>query len=405
MRNVEEQNRRLAEAAGVTEGDGNESPGVDVNSALVPNLALNRPKRADRPGARGVNLRDVAEAAQVSVATVSMVLNNNPRISRATHARVQRVMEKLGYQPNRLAQSLSSRYTNVLAVLLPDVRHAFADAYFGELVSGIMDRANKLGFKIMLEQAKPEFLAARKHLELFDRRYVDGVLCLGTNDHNTFLSDFDPDSYPSLVVDNCPEIDGMPVGRPIDHVMCDYDSGVTQAMNYLIQLGHRNIGLIMAAPEIATTRRVRDIYKQKLAAVGVTPADTLMVDGQFTEEGGAEACRQLLANHKDLTAILAGNDKMAIGAMHLLNRLGIDVPKDISIVGFDDLKHAAFVNPALTTVHLPLYQVGALATDRIIERIHGRRESVSETISTHLVVRDSTAMVRTASRGAFEDSD
>jgi LacI family transcriptional regulator len=374
---------------------------VDDSDSAAPS----RPKRPDRPSGRGVNLRDVAEAASVSVATVSMVLNNNPRISRATHARVQRVMEKLGYQPNRLAQSLSSKYTNCLAVLLPDVRHAFADAYFGELLSGISDRANKLGYKIMLEQAKPDFINARKHLEIFDRRFIDGVLCLGTNDNNHFLSDFDPDSYPSLIVDNAPTVEGLPRSFMLDHVMCDYESGANQAMNYLIQLGHRQIGLIMAAPEIATSRRVRDVYKQKLAAVGVDADDAWIVDGQFTEEGGAEACRQLLATHKDMTALLAGNDKMAIGAMHLMSRMGIDVPKDISIVGFDDLRHAAFVNPSLTTVHLPLYQVGSLATDRLIERIHGRREPVAEQLNTHLVVRDSTAMARTATRGSFEDSD
>ena len=111
------------------------------------------PKSLGPRGGKSVSLRDVARMAKVSVATVSMVLNDNPRISRATHLRVQRLMERMGYQPNRLAQSLSGRYTNVLAVLLPALRHAFADAYFGELISGICDRAGKLGYKVMLEQA------------------------------------------------------------------------------------------------------------------------------------------------------------------------------------------------------------------------------------------------------------
>lgn len=348
---------------------------------------------------RSVNLRDVASAASVSVATVSMVLNNNPRISRATHTRVQRVMEKLGYQPNRLAQSLSSKYTNVLAVFLPDLRHAFADAYFGELISGISDRANRLGYKIMLEQAKPDFIRQRKHLELFDRRFVDGVLLLGTHDLHEHLKDFDPTTYPALVVDN------NPVVADLDYVMCDYESGAIQVLNYLIQLGHRKIGLITGAAEISTARTVRRVYETKLAQVGCEIADTMIADGKFTEEGGADACRQILNQHPDITAFMAGNDKMAIGAMHLLHRLGKDVPKDVSVIGFDDLHHAAFVNPSLTTVHLPLDQVGALATDRLIERIHGRREPVRELLSTHLVVRDSTAMVRNSLRGEFESAD
>src|SRR5438874_1538588 len=157
---------------------------------------------AKRPKNKPIGVRDVARIAKVSVATVSMVLNDNPRISRATHLRVRRVVEQTGYRPNRLAQGLSSRYTQVLAVLLPALRHGFGDAYFGELISGICDRAGKMGYKVMLEQAKPEFIKERKHIEIFERRYVDGVLCLGTNDRHHFLGDFTQGPYPAVVVDN-----------------------------------------------------------------------------------------------------------------------------------------------------------------------------------------------------------
>jgi DNA-binding LacI/PurR family transcriptional regulator len=383
------------------DGNGDHRPFAESsaqNEGEPSNASLLSRSRTDRPS-RGVNLRDGARVADVSVATVSMVLNNNPRISRTTHAKVQRVMDKLGYQPNRLAQSLSSRYTCVLAVLLPDVRHAFADAYFGELLSGVCERAQRLGYKVMIEQAKPAFIEERKHLEIFDRRYVDGVLCLGTNDTNEFLKDFDPTPYPALVVDN------NPIVAELDHVMCDYESGATQVLNYLLQLGHRRIGFITAANEITTARTVHNVYRRRLAAFGVAYDSSFIEDGKFTEEGGAEAARAILERRPDLTAIMAGNDKMAIGAMHLLHRMGKDVPRDISVTGFDDLHHAAFVNPSLTTVHLPLYQVGSIATDRLIERIQGRPERVAEKINTHLVVRDSTAMARDASRATFEPAD
>src|SRR3954454_21290945 len=162
------------------------TPSVGVGGTAVEDAGGGGQPQPKKP----VSLRDVARLANVSVATVSMVLNENPRISRATQMRVQRLIERMGYQPNRLAQSLSSKYTCVLAVLLPALRHAFADAYFGELISGICDRAGKLGYKVMLEQAKPEFIKERKHIEIFERRYVDGVLCLGTNDWHHHLGDF-----------------------------------------------------------------------------------------------------------------------------------------------------------------------------------------------------------------------
>jgi LacI family transcriptional regulator len=340
--------------------------------------------RASKP----VSLRDVARMANVSVATVSMVLNDNPRISRATHMKVQRLIERMGYQPNRLAQSLSSRYTKCFAVIVPALRHTFADVYFGELISGICDRASKLGYKVMIEQAKPEFIEERKHIEIFERRYVDGVCILGSNDNQAWIEDFRKGPYPAMVVDNYFEQWGS------DYTVCDYKSGATQVMNYLLQLGHKNIAMLTAAPEIRTARDVVEVYKARLADSGVKVNPGWIVDGEFTEEGGVRAMDQLLDAHPELTAVFAANDKMAIGALHSLRRRNIKVPQEFSVIGFDNLQHAAFVSPSLTTVHLPLYQVGALACERLLDRVKGRAEPVTEVLSTHLIVRESTAMAR-----------
>jgi LacI family transcriptional regulator len=334
-----------------------------------------------------VNLRDVAKRAKVSVATVSMVLNENPRISRATQMRVQQIIDLMGYRPNRLAQSLSSRYTGVLAVMLPALRHGFGDAYFGELISGICDRAGKLAYKVMLEQAKPDFIKNRDHIAIYERRFVDGTLCLGCNDRHHFLADFSDRRYPLVVVDNYLQ------QWNLDYVVCDYRAGTEQVMNYLLQLGHRKIGFINAAPEVRTARDRQEVYEKRLGSLNVQIKPEWKVDGQFTEQGGAAAAQRILEAAPDVTALFAGNDKMALGAMHYCSHRGIRIPDDISIIGFDDMQQAAFVNPALTSVHLPLYEVGALACERLIERIRGKVERVAETLPTHLVVRESTAMV------------
>lgn len=347
--------------------------------------------RLDRP----VSLRDVARLAKVSVATVSMVLNDNPRISRATHLRVQQIIDKTGYRPNRLAQSLSSRYTRVLAVLLPALRHGFGDAYFGEIISGVCDRAGKMGHKVMLEQAKPDFIKERKHIEMYERRYVDGILAMGMNDRHTFLAEFTNRRYPLVVVDNYFNKHSGHATWDLDHVVCDYGSGAAQVMSYLLQLGHRQIGLIHGFAGVRTQRDVIETFDDKLRSAGVTPSPVLREDGRFTEEGGAAAAAALFNRNPDLTAIFAGNDKMALGALHYFHRRGIDVPGQVSVVGFDDLQQSAYVRPALTTVHLPLYEVGATACERLIERIHGKTDRIAEKLSTHLVVRESTAMART----------
>lgn len=336
-----------------------------------------------------IGLRDLAKMANVSVATVSMVLNENPRISRATQLRVQRLIERTGYKPNRIAQSLSSKYTRVIAVMLPALRHAFADAYFGELISGVCDRAGKLGHKVMLESAKPEFLKDNRHIELFERRYVDGALLLGFNDRHAWVSELVERGYPVISANN------YLAGINLGHVTCDYRGGAEQIMNYLLQLGHRKIGLVCGAPETATQRDVIEVHRSKLAAVGLEVDASWVEDGRFTEAGGAAAAGALLDRHPDLTAIFGGNDKMAVGALHHLAQRGIRIPADVSVTGFDDIQHTAYVIPALTTVHVPLYEVGALACERLIERIRGRGEAVAEVLPTHLVVRDSTALART----------
>ena len=190
----------------------------------------------------------------------------------------------------------------------------------------------------------------------------------------------------------------------LDHVMCDYRGGAEQVMNYLLQLGHRKIGLITGAPEAFTARDVIAMYEQKLRAAGLDPPPTMRADGRFTEDGGAKAAEKILERHPDVTAVFAGNDKMALGAMHQLRRRGRSIPGDVSVVGFDDLGHSAFVNPSLTTVHLPLYEVGTLACERLVERVHGKIDRVADRLPTHLVVRDSTAMVATVQPASVETS-
>jgi LacI family transcriptional regulator len=225
-------------------------------------------------------------------------------------------------------------------------------------------------------------------MELFERRFVDGILCLGNNDRHPFLTDFTAGKWPVIVVNNYfPQWD-------VDYVVCDYRHGAEQAMNYLLQLGHRRIGMVSGSKWVRTARDVVEVYQQKLSDAGVTPVDGWREDGLFTEAGGSDAARRLLTNHPELTAILAGNDKMAIGVIHFLNESGRKAPADVSVVGFDDMQEAAFANPALTSVHLPLYECGVLACDSLIDRIAGAAEPIRTVLETHLKVRNSSGLAR-----------
>ncbi|HUB26285.1 MAG TPA: LacI family DNA-binding transcriptional regulator [Tepidisphaeraceae bacterium] len=343
-----------------------------------------------RPTGRPATMRQIARIAKVSPATVSLVLNQNPRISLSTQNRVRRVMDQLGYRPNRAGYGQSSTRAQALAVMLPALNLALADRYFGMLISGICERAFKLNYRVMLEQATPEFVKNQRHIELFERRVVDGILCLCNTDRHSFLTDFAERQYPMITVNNYfPEWN-------LDFVVSDYSGGADQVMDYLFQLGHRRIAMINGLTSIRTARDQVERYEHKLRSVGSEPEASWREDGQFTQRGGAEAAEKLIARHPDLTAIFAGNDNMAIGAMYYLNRIGKRVPQDVTVVGFDDWQDTVFANEELTTVHLPLAQVGALACDRLVERIQGRTDPVRDVLATHLKVRHTSGLAREA---------
>lgn len=371
------------------------------HNAVKPARNLNLDSNPDATGAAGpsgrrkrrpkaVRLHDIAQAAGVSVATVSMVVNDNPRISPATKKRVRRFIEQLGYQTTKSAALAASAVTRppTIAVLLPPARHTFADVYFGELISGVCDAAARLGQAVVFERATPDFLRAKKHLSMLEQRTADGMLVLGVNDYHRFIDDFADRKHAIVAVDSR-------LSRcEIDTVGCDYRSGAQQAMNYLLQLGHRRIGLITATGGGRCTRDVVDVYRGAMANYGVRPGEGWLQDGRLTEEGGDEAAEMILRRHPEVTALFAVNDKMAIGALHYMTRQNLGVPKDVSIIGFDNLRHAAFMNPSLSTVHLPLHEVGAKACERLVERVAGRTEVVDDRLATHLVVRDSTGLAR-----------
>ncbi|MEM1026688.1 MAG: LacI family DNA-binding transcriptional regulator [Planctomycetota bacterium] len=339
-----------------------------------------------------IGIREIAKRANVSVATVSMVINSNPKITEATARKVRGVMEEAGYRPNRIAQSLSGKYTRILGVLLPTLRHALADPYFGEIISGVVDKADRFGHKVTIESAKPDFIKSRRHLELFERRFVDGVLCIGFNDQHVFLKDFGKQKLPMIAVNN------VYPGWSVDHVVCDYAGGAEQVMTYLMQLGHRKIGLVHGSPSVQTTHLMMDVYDRRMRDAGIPVVDGWKVDGRFTEEHGCDAARKLLSQHPDITALFCTNDKMAIGAMHGCIASGRVIPRDISVVGFDGMAHGAYVNPALTTVQLPLHEAGAVACERLITRIRSqngdspRITDASPMLPTHLVLRGSTGL-------------
>jgi DNA-binding LacI/PurR family transcriptional regulator len=329
-------------------------------------------------------IKDIAEQSGVSLSTVSLVLNDNPRISQTTRARVLKTIKRLGYQPNRMARALARRHTQTLAILVPQLRHAFADVYFGEIVSGIYDHASRLDYKILLEVAGDEFIESQEYLQLYDQKFIDGIMFIGANSRHRFIAEFVDGKRPFLLVNNyTKEFD-------LNYVVSNYRYGGWQAAMHLVRLGHRRIGFIAGGvAEIQTSQDILESFKEVLEESGIVYDPKLVVDGWLTEEGGMKAAEELLRNDPKITAICALNDKMALGAMKKINELGLRVPQDVAVVGFDDIPQASFAIPGLTTMHQPLYEIGKLACERLIELIHGKVSRVQEVLPIYLTVRES----------------
>lgn len=338
---------------------------------------------------RTVSIHDVARESRASLTTVSLVLNGRDgRISQKTRERVFDTADRLGYRPSRLAQGLQAQKSGLLAILVPQLRHAFADAYFGELISAIQETAHQEGYKILLEVAHEHYIREKQYMELFLRHYIDGILCLGVTNRDNYLQDFIEDRRPAIVVNNyLPQLG-------LNHVRCDYEQAGGLAGDHLVALGHRAVALIHGATEVQTTADLRRGFEASLKRAGLVLPVSRLRDGFYDEEGGARAAIDLLKRDPGITAVLAGNDKMAIGAMSGLKSIGLSVPRDVSIIGCDDMRQAEFCDPPLTTVHTPIYEIGQRACQCLLRLVEGEVESVAEVHPVSMTVRKSTSTPR-----------
>jgi len=336
-------------------------------------------------------IKDIAKECGVSLSTVSLVLNNNPRISEKTRGRVLASVKRHSYQPNIHARGLASQTSQALSVVVPHLNHVFADIYFGEIVSGIYDRATEKGYKVVLDVANHKFVESHEYLNLLKSRRADGMLFIASSIDDRYLLEFENSSYTFLLVNH------FYPGSSLNYLGVDYKDSARQAADHLVGLGHRAIGII-AGTNTHTGLDFRDAFIARCKHLGLQAQDLPWADGgrEWSQEGGYEAAQQLFARHEGITAIMAGNDRLAIGAMSFVNKRGLRVPQDVSVMGVDDIPQASFTAPALTTIRHELYQMGEVACERMLALFRNEISSCHEVLPVKLVVRDSTGPARKA---------
>jgi DNA-binding LacI/PurR family transcriptional regulator len=330
-------------------------------------------------------IKDIAKECGVSLSTVSLVLNNNPRISEKTRARVLSSVRKHGYQPNIHARGLASQTSQALSVVVPHLNHVFADIYFGEIVSGIYDRATERSYKVLLDIANEKFVQSGEYINLLKSRRADGMLFIASSMKDEYLREFEDSPYSFLLVNHY-----FP-NSSLNYIAIDYRDSARQAADHLFQLGHRQIGVV-AGTNTYTGLEFRDSFIARCRELGIAGNDVLWEDGgvEWSQEGGFEATGRLLGRNPNITAIMAGNDRMAIGAIRYVHQHDRRVPEHISVMGVDDIPQAKFTVPGLTTIRHDLYQLGQLACERLIDLFQGKSTVVHELLPAQLIVREST---------------
>lgn len=321
---------------------------------------------------------DVARAAGLSTATVSRTLRSPEKVTEKTRARVLKAVEEVNYRPNMLARNLRSDRSFTVLVLVPGI----ANPFFANVTAGIEATAWKRGYSVLLGDTRDSQEREEHYAKLVETRLADGVIQLSP--------DYAPEdarravSYPVVHACGC-ELTEAP------SVRIDNAGATRELVEHLVNRGHRRIAVISGPPANPHAIDRLKGYREGLEQAGIAFDPTLVLDGAFSMQSGAEAARAILAMSDRPTAILSMNDEMAIGAIQTLTAAGVSVPGDIAVTGFDDINFAAHSTPSLTTVHQPAAEMGAKACELLIDWIEGKAEEAAVHILPHtLIARESS---------------
>lgn len=328
-------------------------------------------------------MRDVARQAGVSISTVSHVINNSRAVSSGARERVEAAMAELGYKPNALARSLRRQQTHSIGMIIPDS----ANPFFAEIARGIEDASFSQNYHVVLCNTEGDLEKQITYTNLLIRNQVAGIVFVAAGISTELVEDLQQRQVPLVVVDR--EVPGVNV----DTVLTDHYQGGRLATQHLVDLGHRRIACISAGSELSPSSERLTGYEDVLLENGLPVDEALIVRGDFQYKSGYEAGQKLLSLADPPTAVFAGNDLMAVGCISAVTQQGRRVPDDLSVVGFDDVRLASFTNPPLTTIAQPKREIGKLAVEMLLDRIHDLHSPARfERLDTELIVRCSTAV-------------
>ncbi len=331
-------------------------------------------------------INHVAELAKVSIATVSRVLNESGYVKPELEARVRDAVAQLGYQPNALARSLRRNESRTLGMIIPDNNNP----YFAEMAKGVEDVCFKHGFTVVLCNTAEQPEREAVYFDELQKQRVAGFVVVSTGKHTARIQDLIDKGFSVVIVDRAV------ADQNADAVISDNFNGAKQAVQHLLDFGHTRIGFVVGEDYRETIRSRWMGVLETLHKAGCEAHPHLIYDkGDFSLQSGYAAAEFLLNQPDPPTAVFAFNDLMAYGLMNYALTHGISIPRDLSVVGFDDIMMSSYIVPSLTTIAQQKYELGRKVADTLIKRIMGKAKAPRTVVlPTELIVRQSTGPVR-----------
>jgi LacI family transcriptional regulator len=307
-------------------------------------------------------LKEVASLAQVSTATVSNVINNTKHVSESVKKQVFNAMEALNYKPNEIAKSLRVQQSRLIGILISDISNDF----ISKVVKGIENTLSEIGYNVLLCSTDSDFEKEKEYLNVFLGKRIDGLIISssGTGGYEHY-EDLIKAKVPVVFLNRCPD------HFPSNMVMTNNIKGAYSATEHLIKHGHKKIGIITGPLHFSTGRDRFIGYQRALDDYGIPFRKEIVLEGCFNIESGYELTKKLFEENMDVEALFISNNSMSLGAYKYIKEQGIKIPEEIAIYGYDDPEWADIVDPPLSGIKQPAYQLGIYAAKKIVDTIQG----------------------------------
>lgn len=325
-----------------------------------------------------ITIYDVAREANVSMATVSRVVNGNPNVKPATRKKVSEVIDRLGYRPNAVARGLASKKTTTVGVIIPDISSIF----YAELARGIEDIATMYNYNIILSNSDENKDKEFRLLNTMLGKQVDGIVFMGSHITDEHVKEFVQSPVPIVLAGSIEEGEG----HQVPSVNINYEAAACDAVATFIQKGHKRIALVLGNLNEPINRQKLAGYQKGLSEANIPFDESLVVEGDYTYDSGIECFDKLAQNANKPTAIIVGADEMSLGIVHAAQDKGLNVPNDFEVISFDNTRLTLMVRPQISTVVQPLYDIGAVAM-RLLTKLMNKEEvgDISTVILPHRI--------------------